>query len=173
MRRRIGTGCWRSPDPLVVERGLTLRIYNNRISEYLVYGNSAFLPDGRILGCEFPVRNRFLQDVNILLAAHPSGGDVPGACSERAVGPAPSPSFGAARPQYTIECWGMREEFVLAGVLAERLILNHPFIAHNKLIALVAMEKFLNINGYIFPRRKAEVNAIPVEALAGGVAFPS
>ena len=28
--------------PLVVERDLTLHIYNNRISEYLVYGNSAF-----------------------------------------------------------------------------------------------------------------------------------
>ena len=58
MWRRFGTGCWSSPDPLVVERDLTLRIYNNRISEYLVYGNSAFWPDGRILGCEFPVRNR-------------------------------------------------------------------------------------------------------------------
>ena len=57
VRRCIGTECWSPPDPLVVERDLTLRIYNNRISEYLVYGNSAFWPDGRILGCEFPVRN--------------------------------------------------------------------------------------------------------------------
>ena len=57
VRRRIGTGCWSPPDPLVVERDLTLHMYNNRISEYLVYGNSAFWPDGRILGCEFPVRN--------------------------------------------------------------------------------------------------------------------
>ena len=57
VRRRIGTGCWSPPDPLVVERDLTLHMYNNRVSEYLVYGNSAFWPDGRILGCEFPVRN--------------------------------------------------------------------------------------------------------------------
>ena len=57
VRRRIGTGCWSPPDPLIVERDLTFHIYNNRISEYLVYGNSAFWPDGRILGCEFPVRN--------------------------------------------------------------------------------------------------------------------
>ena len=58
VRRRIGTGCcWSPPDPLVVERDLTLHIYNNRISEYLVYGISAFWSDGRVLGCEFPVRN--------------------------------------------------------------------------------------------------------------------
>ena len=62
MRRHIGTGCWSPPDPLVVERDLTLHMYNNRISEHLVYGNSAFWPDGRILGCEFPVRNSRRQD---------------------------------------------------------------------------------------------------------------
>ena len=35
----------------------TLRKYKNQISEYLVSGNSAFGPDGRILSCEFPLRN--------------------------------------------------------------------------------------------------------------------
>ena len=55
VQRRIGTGCWRPPDPLVIECDPTLRMYNNRISEYLVSGNSAFWTDGRILGCEFPV----------------------------------------------------------------------------------------------------------------------
>ena len=42
------TGCRRPPDPLVIECDRTLRMYNNQISEYLVSGNSAFWPDGRI-----------------------------------------------------------------------------------------------------------------------------
>ena len=57
VQQRISTGCGGPPDPLVIECDLTLCMYNNQISEYLVSGNSTFWPDGRILGCEFPVRN--------------------------------------------------------------------------------------------------------------------
>ena len=57
VQRRIGTGCWRPPDPLVRECDPTLRMYKNQISRYQVSGNSLSWLDGMILGCEFPVRN--------------------------------------------------------------------------------------------------------------------
>ena len=51
-------------DPLLIECDPTLRMYSNQISEYLVSGNGAFWPDGRILGCELSACNS-LQVVSL------------------------------------------------------------------------------------------------------------
>ncbi|KAJ6444786.1 acetyltransferase (GNAT) family domain-containing protein [Purpureocillium lavendulum] len=47
------------------------------------------------------------------------------------------------------ERYGQDDVFQLAGVLAEKIILNHPYQDGNKRTALFAADAFLKANGYI------------------------
>ncbi|KAI0553532.1 hypothetical protein F4679DRAFT_529426 [Xylaria curta] len=44
--------------------------------------------------------------------------------------------------------YGQDDVFQLAGILADKIILNHSFQNGNKRIALLAADMFLRINGY-------------------------
>ncbi|KAF5023040.1 hypothetical protein F66182_4924 [Fusarium sp. NRRL 66182] len=46
------------------------------------------------------------------------------------------------------EYYGQTDLFLLAGVLAEKIILNHPYQNGNKRTALYAADMFLKTNGY-------------------------
>jgi death-on-curing family protein len=48
---------------------------------------------------------------------------------------------------------GQDDFFRLAGILAERIILNHAYQDGNKRIALLAADMFLKVNGYQLQRR--------------------
>ncbi|OHE93875.1 DOC family protein [Colletotrichum orchidophilum] len=51
-------------------------------------------------------------------------------------------------PQNNKNYHGQNDIFQLAGILAERIILNHAYQDGNKRIALLAADMFLKINGF-------------------------
>ncbi|KID59689.1 DOC family protein, partial [Metarhizium hybridum] len=52
--------------------------------------------------------------------------------------------------------YGQTDLFQLAGILAEKVILNHPYQDGNKRTALFAADMFLKINGYQLQKRPME-----------------
>lgn len=57
--------------------------------------------------------------------------------------------------------YGQNDVFQLAGILAEKIILNHAYQDGNKRVALVAADMFLKINGYQLQKKpfgRDEVN---------------
>lgn len=56
------------------------------------------------------------------------------------------------------ERYGQTDVFQLAAVLAEKIILNHPYQDGNKRTALFAADAFLKVNGYILQTRPRGVD---------------
>ncbi|KAF5121839.1 hypothetical protein E5D57_012309 [Metarhizium anisopliae] len=52
--------------------------------------------------------------------------------------------------------YGQTDLFQLAGILAEKVILNHPYKDGNKRTALFAADMFLKINGYQLQKKPLE-----------------
>lgn len=65
------------------------------------------------------------------------------------------------------EHYGQTDVFQLAGVLAQKVILNHPYQDGNKRTALFAADRFLKANGY---RLQREPMAKSDTELDGGLA---
>ena len=54
--------------------------------------------------------------------------------------------------------YGQTDLFQLAGILAERVILNHPYQDGNKRTALYAADMFLKLNGYQLQKKPMDEN---------------
>ncbi|KAG8424036.1 hypothetical protein J3458_000872 [Metarhizium acridum] len=55
--------------------------------------------------------------------------------------------------------YGQNDLFQLAGILAEKVILNHPYQDGNKRTALFAADMFLKMNGYQLHKKPMGKNA--------------